>query len=152
VARTRLFAWLVFNALAGNSDAHLKNLSFLVLPTGIQPAPHYDLLSAAVYDSRAYGKPGWPANTTLAWPVMGVQRFADINRAVMIKAGRAMGIQQATVVRLLDRQRDRIVAAAEQHNAELEAAADGTVTPAGETRCVRAIIHTVIRQMVAQLA
>ena len=83
---------------------------------------------------------------------MGAQRFADIDRAVMVEAGRAMGIQQATVVRLLDRQRDRIVAAAEQLNAELEAAADGLVTPAGETRCVRAIIHTVIRQMAAHLA
>ena len=30
VARSRLFGWLVFNVLVGNSDAHLKNLSFVV--------------------------------------------------------------------------------------------------------------------------
>ncbi|MGI9211452.1 MAG: HipA domain-containing protein, partial [Methylococcaceae bacterium] len=43
VARTRLFSWLVFNILVGNTDAHLKNLSFMVSHDGIQLAPHYDL-------------------------------------------------------------------------------------------------------------
>lgn len=35
-ARTRLYAWLVFNVLVGNNDAHLKNLSFLVDDRGIE--------------------------------------------------------------------------------------------------------------------
>ncbi|WP_370635918.1 HipA domain-containing protein [Paralcaligenes sp. KSB-10] len=33
-----------------NSDAHLKNLSFLILKGGIELAPHYDLLSVACYE------------------------------------------------------------------------------------------------------
>lgn len=49
VARTALFQWLVFNVLVGNTDAHLKNLSFLVSSTGIQLAPFYDLICTAVY-------------------------------------------------------------------------------------------------------
>jgi len=93
LARTRLFNWLVFNLLLGNSDAHLKNLSFLVTPAGIQPAPFYDLLSVAVYDSRAYQKPGWPAATTLAWPILGTNRFAAITRPLLIDAARSLGIQ-----------------------------------------------------------
>src|SRR5690606_22286919 len=51
VARSRIFVWLVFNVLIGNSDAHLKNLSFLVSHEGIQLAPFYDLLSIAAYES-----------------------------------------------------------------------------------------------------
>jgi serine/threonine-protein kinase HipA len=69
VARIRLFTWLVFNVLVGNSDAHLKNLSFMVSHTGIQLAPFYDLLSVACYD------PGWPKQTRLAWPILGVHFF-----------------------------------------------------------------------------
>jgi serine/threonine protein kinase HipA of HipAB toxin-antitoxin module len=57
-SKTRqIFEWLVLNLLAGNNDAHLKNLSFLVRADGdIQLAPHYDLLSTASYESRAYEK------------------------------------------------------------------------------------------------
>ena len=41
----RLLEWQIFNVLAGNSDAHAKNLSFLYLPGGqIRLAPFYDLL------------------------------------------------------------------------------------------------------------
>lgn len=38
-ARLNLYAWLVFNMLIGNSDAHLKNLSFLVDDRGFDRAP-----------------------------------------------------------------------------------------------------------------
>lgn len=39
LARTRLYSWLVFNLLIGNTDAHLKNLSFLVSGDGILNLP-----------------------------------------------------------------------------------------------------------------
>lgn len=41
----------MFNYLIGNSDAHAKNLSFVVSPGRIDLAPAYDLLSV-----RAYGE------------------------------------------------------------------------------------------------
>lgn len=69
VARSRLLGWLVFNVLVGNSDAHLKNLSFMVSHEGVQLAPFYDLLSIATYDSPAFDKKGWPEQTQLAWPI-----------------------------------------------------------------------------------
>src|SRR5690606_38972000 len=59
IARTQLFNWLVFNVLVGNTDAHLKNLSFLVDHQGIRLAPFYDLISTAVYDTRAFDRDGW---------------------------------------------------------------------------------------------
>ena len=84
VARSRLFGWLVFNVLVGNSDAHLKNLSFLVSHEGVQLAPFYDLLSVATYDSPAFDKSGWPAQTQLAWPILGVRHFSDIRRGLLL--------------------------------------------------------------------
>ena len=87
VARASLFGWIVFNVLVGNSDAHLKNLSFKVSHEGIQLAPFYDLLSVAVYDTAALGKHNWPTQTRLAWPLLGVSYFSDIDRKLLLRAG-----------------------------------------------------------------
>lgn len=44
-----LLNWVIFNYLIGNSDAHGKNLSLLLLPEGPILAPFYDLLSTRIY-------------------------------------------------------------------------------------------------------
>lgn len=60
LAQTALLNWVLFNYLIGNSDAHAKNISFLVNPlrrihqgheleTGIRVAPLYDLVCGTVY-------------------------------------------------------------------------------------------------------
>ncbi|TBW32527.1 type II toxin-antitoxin system HipA family toxin [Azotobacter chroococcum] len=159
VARTALFQWLVFNVLVGNTDAHLKNLSFLVSHAGIQLAPFYDLICTAVYDTPAFGQARWPAATTLAWPIEGRVRIADIDRRCLAEAGEAMQIKPGTVVRLLDSLRDKIVGEAqalyaqvERENAELIAQRpELAATLAGELRCLRSILHVVIAEQVARL-
>lgn len=45
----QLLRWVMFNYLIGNADAHAKNLSVLVTPTGHRLAPFYDLLCVRVY-------------------------------------------------------------------------------------------------------
>lgn len=160
VARSRLFGWLVFNVLVGNSDAHLKNLSFLVSHEGVQLAPFYDLLSVASYDTPAFGKKGWPAQTQLAWPILGVRHFADINRGLMLEAGAALNLARGTAERLLEYLRSRIAqdagalyAEVEAENAQIaDARPELSATMAGESRCLRTILHTVIKEMTKQLA
>ena len=44
-----LVNWVIFNYLTGNSDAHGKNISLLLLPNGPMLSPFYDLLSTRVY-------------------------------------------------------------------------------------------------------
>jgi serine/threonine-protein kinase HipA len=44
-----LVNWVIFNYLIGNSDAHGKNISLLLLSKGPMLAPFYDLLSTRVY-------------------------------------------------------------------------------------------------------
>lgn len=41
--------WVMFNFLIGNSDAHAKNISVMVTPTGYALAPFYDLLCVQAY-------------------------------------------------------------------------------------------------------
>ncbi len=160
VVRARLFAWLVFNVLVGNSDAHLKNLSFLVSHEGVQLAPFYDLLSIATYESAAFNKTGWPTQTRPAWPILGVQHFSDICRALLLEAGAALNLSKSTALRLLDNLRRRAVHEAQALYAEVEAEnalivrarPELSATLAGESRCIRAILHTVLAQMSKQLA
>lgn len=160
VARTRLFGWLVFNVLVGNSDAHLKNMSFLVSHEGVQLAPFYDLLSVACYDTPAFDKKAWPDQTQLAWPILGVLHFSDISRGLLLEAGAALNLAQGTAERVLESLRGRILAETEALYADVEAenarriAAQPElgITLTGETRCLRAIQHTVIKEMARRLA
>jgi serine/threonine-protein kinase HipA len=160
VARARLFGWLVFNVLVGNSDAHLKNLSFLVSHEGVQLAPFYDLLSVATYDSTAFDKKGWPARTRLAWPILGARHFSDINRGLLLEAGASLNLRKGTAQRLLENLRSRAVQEAESLYAEIEdenaqiadARPELSATMAGESRCLRAILYTVLKEMAKQIA
>ncbi len=159
VARTRLFGWLVFNVLVGNSDAHLKNLSFMVSHEGVQLAPFYDLLSVACYDTPAFDKKAWPDQTQLAWPILGVLHFSDISRGLLLEAGGALNLAKGTAERVLESLRGRILAETEALYADVEAenahliAAQPElgITLTGEIRCLRAIQHTVIKEMTRQL-
>ena len=44
-----LLNWVIFNVMIGNSDAHAKNISLLLLQSGPVLAPFYDLLSTRIY-------------------------------------------------------------------------------------------------------
>lgn len=160
VARARLFGWLVFNVLVGNSDAHLKNLSFLVSHEGVQLAPFYDLLSVASYDTPAFGKKVWPDQTELAWPILGVRHFSEIDRALLLEAGAALSVAKGTAQRLIENLRNRVIPEAEKLYLQMEAenehlanARPGlAATMAGESRCVRTILHGVIKEMAVRLS
>lgn len=159
VARLRLFGWLVFNMLVGNSDAHLKNLSFLVSHEGIRLAPFYDLLSVATYDTPAFGRKGWPAQTRLAWPILDVHHFSDVSRSLMLSAAGKLGLTKGTAERMLADLVKRTPTEAAMLYAEFEAESDALVqarpelatTIAGEARCLRTILHTIVKEMSRQL-
>lgn len=52
-ARLTLLRWVIFNFLIGNSDAHAKNVSFLMDGNSLNLAPFYDLLCVKIYgDNR----------------------------------------------------------------------------------------------------
>lgn len=48
-AQTTLLQWLMLNFILGNTDAHAKNLSFIVSPRGLTVAPFYDLVNGSAY-------------------------------------------------------------------------------------------------------
>ena len=158
-ARLRMFRWVVFNVLVGNGDAHLKNLSFLVDEHSVNLAPHYDLLSTAVYDTRAMDKEVWPDQSELAWKIRGSARFADMTTSLLVAAGDDMGISPTSARRIVREMADNIDAKAAEVMATMQeenrllvvARPELGATFAGEERCVRAIVHMVIRETSARL-
>lgn len=160
VARNRLYAWLVFNVLVGNTDAHLKNLSFLVTPQGIELAPFYDLVGVAVYGTQAFERTEWTDATFFSWPIQGEKTYAGLTRALLLEAGRELGLNMATARRRLDRQLQlmpeyagRLLDQAEQENEALlrELPAAGRHS-AGDMRCLRALRYTVIQDTVKRVS
>ena len=158
-ARLGLFRWLVFNVLVGNEDAHLKNLSLLVTRRGVSLAPFYDLLCTAVYGTRAFEQERWPQQAAMAWPILGIDRLQQIDGALLVAAGEAMGIKPATarehvarLTRAVREQAQALLAEVERENQELSAARpELRPTLAGELRLLRAVVTIVIAEMAARL-
>lgn len=158
--RTRLFSWLVFNVLVGNTDAHLKNLSFMVNHEGIELSPLYDLLSTAVYETKAFDGNTWPTKTRMAWPLPDAVYISDITRDVLLNAAIQLGLNKATATRLLNHQLDRIVVLAHElskhmlnENAKLFQSHEAHgVRMESENLCVRSIIYNIIEPMVQQVS
>lgn len=159
LTKTKLLKWMIFNILVGNSDAHLKNLSFIVKNKGYELAPHYDLLSTASYDSLAYEKTVWPQATILAWPVLGVRRFEEINHQKIIEIGKCLGLSAIATHRTLDQIIEKIQTAAQKIYTEIEQENQQLALErpqlnasfAGELKCLRIIRYNVIDYMLAKL-
>lgn len=161
-ARLQLYRWVLFNVLVGNGDNHLKNVSFSVSAQGIGVAPAYDLLCTAVYATRAFahGTAHWP-HVELALSLGSATAFSQVRSAHLLAAGEALGISGQTAQRELHAMTRSLPAQAMHLLAETEAAFDGELARspnpeaaklhrAGELRLLRAIVHVVVPQMVAQ--
>jgi serine/threonine-protein kinase HipA len=67
-SRNQFLRWFVFNYLIGNSDAHAKNIAFLISPARIDLAPAYDLVSVRPYgDEYDYMAMSIASETRYGW-------------------------------------------------------------------------------------
>lgn len=159
-ARLAVFQWIVFNTLVGNSDCHLKNISFLVDGQGTKVAPFYDLLCTAVYHARAFAdeQAVWP-NEPLAMPVAGASTFGEVTRAKLVQTGIQLGLALGTSEREVNRFVSKMAVFADDviQQFESEYAEPGLMgvppntTIAAERHLLRAIRHVVIGDMLARV-
>jgi serine/threonine-protein kinase HipA len=155
--RLSLYRWLTFNLLVGNTDNHLKNLSFLVSPAGIELAPAYDLLSTGAYHTRSFAneRANWPAvDLTIGLP--GANTLGTVNRGSLLSAGEILGLNRRIGERELDRLLrdlppaiDRIQQQIERENANLVAPI--RVFLAGEARLIATVKHVVVSEMIQRM-
>lgn len=96
----------------------------------------------------------------LAWPILGEQHCSGIRRGLLLEASATLNLARGTAGRLLENLRSRAVQEAETLVAEVEAEntrirqlrPELSAKIAGEVRCIRAILHTVLKEMVKQVA
>ena len=125
-------------------------------------APAYDLLCTAVYATKAFahGNAHWP-HVELALQVGDAKAFSQVRTAHLVAAGEALGLSGRTAQRELDAMTESLPRHAMRLLAETEAAFDAELARspnpdaarlhrAGELRLLRAIVHVVVAQMVAQ--
>ena len=150
-ARQDLAAWVLFNVLTGNGDAHLKNLSFHVDTTGVQLAPFYDLVSTECYRAAIGNEPRWP-HRDLSTRIGQAQTFDQISLEHFLTFADALGVTRTAANRLVKQFTGGIEAAAKQLYEEFETLAVPANARAGQLHVLRGICSIVIREMVAKLS
>lgn len=147
VTRKRLFDWFVFCLLIGNTDNHLKNLSFHISPEEIALSPHYDLLCTAVYEPDN----GW-LNARLEWKIGSVKTLREVTPDYLEELGHILKIPPR-----LQKQRVRqMVESIEQYFPKILDRIQTTPCPSGVSRegelhLLRQIRYGVIADMAARL-
>lgn len=90
VDRLALLRWAIFQVLIGNTDAHGKNLSFFVQPSGVRLAPAYDMVCIpALKDAQLSG--------TLAMAVGDAFTEADITPFDWAQLGQQAGLRPSAM-------------------------------------------------------
>jgi serine/threonine-protein kinase HipA len=149
-ARQDIAAWVLFNLLTGNGDAHLKNLSFHIDAPGIRLAPFYDLVSTESSHAAPGNDPQWP-NNPLSTRIGEATTFAQVTPANYNDFTATLGLTRTATSRLVADYNGRIEAAADDLIKEFEQRAVAAETRAGQLRIMRTIRSVVIRDMVKRL-
>lgn len=163
-ARLSLYRWLVFNFLIGNNDNHLKNVSFLQGPEGVEIAPFYDMLSTQVWATKAMAneKATWP-NEALTIPLGSAKKFNRTSFDDLLAAGGQLGLARATcarelgvLVRNVPVAAEKLLKAMNHETAALIAKSpepnQAKIHAAGELRLLRTIVSLIIADTTRLLA
>jgi serine/threonine-protein kinase HipA len=154
--RMAMFRWMLFNTLVGNSDCHLKNISFFMAHDGCRIAPFYDLVCTAAYHTRLYAdeQAVWPKER-LAMPVADAGHFEDVSFDKLVQTGAELGLAKGTAEREVatflktlptacDALMDTLLAEYANHPMTAHATPE---TRAAESQLLRTIRHVVIADM-----
>ena len=93
--RARLWRRVVFYALIGNADAHIKNISLLYAPDlkSLSLAPAYDIVSTAVYEQ---------SSREMAFAIGGDRMMDAITRKSFRRAAEEIGLPEKAAMRTLE--------------------------------------------------
>ena len=144
-AKITIFNWAIFNALVGNTDAHLKNLSCLVTPNGMVLSPMYDLISTAIYDDE-----GRHLHAELSQTMGNAKVLGKLTRNDVFEFGEGLGLNKTISQRELDKMLNKIGIEADKIIANVTGL-EGITNKAGELYMLREIRYKMIQEMVVRL-
>ncbi|MBP3736877.1 MAG: HipA domain-containing protein [Lachnospiraceae bacterium] len=110
----RLLDILIYDKLIGNTDNHIKNLSFLYTPDlrSLRLSPAYDLISTLIYRESA-------AEMSIA--IAGELRWDRITKDTFLEASENMGLSKKIIAREYDRLALQLPSAIREAAAHMEA-------------------------------
>ncbi|MEH6823995.1 MAG: HipA domain-containing protein [Motiliproteus sp.] len=144
--RQRLLQWFLFNILVGNSDDHLKNLSFIPAGSQLILTPHYDLLSTAVYAPDN----GWGA-VTIEWPIGNAKIYSQITLNDIHLLAATLKLPKRYADSIVQRFCSQIFKCADRLIETHQSSDSPGLAKAGQLRLLRSIRFGVINDMVDQL-
>lgn len=109
----RLLDILIFDKLIGNTDNHIKNLSFLYAPDlrSARLAPAYDLVSTLIYKEST-------ADMSIA--IAGELRWDRITKDTFVEANREIGLSKKFIAREYERLAEDFPLAIQEAAAQME--------------------------------
>lgn len=146
VTRLAMLRWAIFNALVGNGDAHLKNLSFNISLDGVELMPHYDLLSTIIYADV-----GKHMNENLSQPMGNAVTYGELTQADVLAFSRELNIAPNLAKRELQQLLRDVPVHAAKLLQEVHNLPPHSGTP-GELRVLRQICSLAIDEMIMRLA
>jgi serine/threonine-protein kinase HipA len=116
---------IVFNVIAGCTDAHAKNYSLMLEQRSVRLAPLYDLLSYAAY---------WDGSVRIdsAMSIGGEYRLGGISSTKLEQAGAMFGVDRAEAAEIVDTTRKGVYPAFESARAAVEMRGTSAVAVADE--------------------
>jgi serine/threonine-protein kinase HipA len=116
---------LVFNVIAGCTDAHAKNYSLMLEQRSVRLAPLYDLLSYAAY---------WDGTVRIdsAMSIGGEYRLGGISSTKLEQAGALFGLDSAEAAEIVDATRKGVYPAFESARATVEVHGGSALTVGDE--------------------
>jgi serine/threonine-protein kinase HipA len=146
MTRVQLFNWAIFNAVVGNTDAHLKNLSFFMTNDAITLTPHYDLLCTAIYaDGKSF------FDDELSQPMGEAKTIGQLTVKNVVLFGQSLGLKEKQCLKLLSNITSSIDEKAMALYSKVEALPANDYK-AGELYMLREVIHIIIKEMVKKLS
>jgi serine/threonine-protein kinase HipA len=142
--RIRLFNWALFNALIGNGDAHLKNLSFHATAGGYHLTAHYDLLSTVIYDEQN------PLGSRLSQSIGNAERFEQLSLDNLLLFAKTLGLPARVAKSETRKMCGVIMPAFDELYQQLETDGDSRYK-GGNLRMLREIKYKVLKDMLAKL-
>lgn len=144
MTRIRLFRWVLFNALIGNGDAHLKNLSFYVGANGYTLTEHYDLLSTIIYHGKT------ALDCELSQKIGNATYFRQLTKADLLSYGQAIGLPEKIAVTEIAKLANKIAIEFDDLYKIVENWPNSTNKP-GDLRMLREIKHLVLLEMISKI-